>query len=142
MSFLFTDTLPGVWWTRSPSAAPVLTAWIGGSRTSEVNPEDLVSKALNCLSQTFDISRDSMQALLSSSHFHDWNHDPFALGAYSYAQMEGIAGSASLSQPINSTLFIAGEHTDITGHWGTVHGALRSGKRAAQQILESSLDTV
>ena len=29
----------------------------------------------------------------------------------------------------------AGEHTDTTGHWGTVHAALRSGLRAAQQVL-------
>jgi monoamine oxidase len=140
MSFLFSGTLPSVWWTRSPSDAPILTAWIGGSRTREVNPDDLVSKALECLSQTFGISGDWIHALLSSSHCHDWNLDPLALGAYSYALMDGIAGSVSLSQPIDSTLFIAGEHTDITGHWGTVHGALRSGKRAAQQILESSLD--
>ncbi len=33
------------------------------------------------------------------------------------------------------TLFFAGEHTDTSGHWGTVHGALRSGYRAAQQLL-------
>ena len=35
----------------------------------------------------------------------------------------------------NNTLFFAGEHTDITGHWGTVHAAMRSGLRAAAQIL-------
>jgi monoamine oxidase len=28
-----------------------------------------------------------------------------------------------------------GEHTDVTGHRGTVHGALRSGLRAARQVL-------
>jgi len=136
-SFLFSGTLPGVWWTRYPSDAAVLTGWIGGSRTREVDPKDLVAKALDCLSQTLGVSRHSIHNLLLSSHFHDWNRDPLTRGAYSYAQQGGIAGSVALSQPIDSTLFLAGEHTDITGHWGTVHGALRSGKRAAQQILES-----
>ena len=32
-------------------------------------------------------------------------------------------------------LFFAGEHTDTTGNWGTVHGAMESGLRAADQIL-------
>jgi monoamine oxidase len=39
--------------------------------------------------------------------------------------------------PVDSTLFFAGEHTDTTGHWGTVHAAIRSGLRAGQQVLES-----
>jgi monoamine oxidase len=40
-----------------------------------------------------------------------------------------------MSEPVADTLYFAGEHTDTTGHWGTVHAALRSGLRAAQQIL-------
>ena len=39
-------------------------------------------------------------------------------------------------EPVAKTLYFAGEHTDITGHWGTVHAAMRSGLRAAAQILE------
>jgi len=34
-------------------------------------------------------------------------------------------------------LFFAGEHTDTTGHNGTVHGAIASGQRAAREILKS-----
>ena len=40
-----------------------------------------------------------------------------------------------MSEPVANTLFFAGEHTDTTGHWGTVHAAMRSGLRAATQIL-------
>jgi monoamine oxidase len=36
--------------------------------------------------------------------------------------------------PVEKTLFFAGEHTDTSGHWGTVHGALRSGYRVAEQV--------
>jgi monoamine oxidase len=35
------------------------------------------------------------------------------------------------------TLFFAGEATDTTGHNGTVHGAIASGHRAANQILRT-----
>ena len=41
-----------------------------------------------------------------------------------------------MTQPEADTLFFAGEHTDITGNWGTVHAAIRSGLRAAAQILK------
>jgi predicted flavoprotein YhiN len=40
-----------------------------------------------------------------------------------------------MAEPVADTLFFAGEHTDVTGHWGTVHAAMRSGLRAAEQIL-------
>ena len=42
-----------------------------------------------------------------------------------------------MAEPVEHTLFFAGEHTDTTGHWGTVHGALCSGLRAAGQILDT-----
>jgi monoamine oxidase len=42
-----------------------------------------------------------------------------------------------MCMPVNHTLYFAGEHTDTTGHWGTVHAALRSGLRAAGQVLNT-----
>lgn len=40
-----------------------------------------------------------------------------------------------MSHPVEGTLYFAGEHTDTAGEWGTVQAALRSGMRAAQQVL-------
>ena len=45
---------------------------------------------------------------------------------------------SAMAEPVEDTLYFAGEHTDTTGHWGTVHGALRSGLRAADQIRATS----
>jgi monoamine oxidase len=42
-----------------------------------------------------------------------------------------------MATPVQQTLYFAGEHTDTTGHWGTVHAAMRSGIRAARQVLAS-----
>ena len=42
-----------------------------------------------------------------------------------------------MAAPIADTLFFAGEHTDLTAHWGTVHAAYGSGLRAAGQMLTS-----
>jgi monoamine oxidase len=39
--------------------------------------------------------------------------------------------------PVGDRLFFAGEHTDVEGQWGTVHGALASGERAALQLMSA-----
>ncbi len=61
--------------------------------------------------------------------------DPYARGAYSYAPAGAIGASACMTDPVDDTLYFAGEHTDTSGHWGTVHGALRSGPHVATQLL-------
>ena len=39
-----------------------------------------------------------------------------------------------LAAPVAETFFFAGEATDPNGDLGTVHGALRSGQRAAKEM--------
>ena len=46
--------------------------------------------------------------------------------------------SEALARPIDNTLFFAGEATDVSGHNGTVHGAIASGNRAAAEILPAT----
>jgi monoamine oxidase len=41
-----------------------------------------------------------------------------------------------LAAPLTN-LFFAGDATDISGHHGTVHGAIATGKRAAAEILKT-----
>jgi monoamine oxidase len=138
LGFLFApQATPSVWWTGYPSEAPILTGWIGGRRVHETKASELLETSLVALTQIFDIQRVDVDALLVSSHTHDWNSDSLSRGAYSYVCTGGIDASSTLSKPIEDTLFLAGEHTDVSGHWGTVHGALRSGVRAAGQIIES-----
>ena len=138
LGFLFArQATPSVWWTGYPSETPVLTGWIGGGRVRETKASDLLETSLAALTQIFNIRRVDLDALLVSGHTHDWNSDPLSHGAYSYVCTGGINASSTLSKPIDDTLFLAGEHTDVTGHWGTVHGALRSGVRAAGQLIES-----
>ena len=51
-------------------------------------------------------------------------------------QSDRTALKAALARSIDNTLFFAAEATDTAGHDGTVHGAIASGRRAAQEILE------
>jgi monoamine oxidase len=83
----------------------------------------------------FSVSLRDLRTYLRSSHYHDWQSDPFSRGAYSYVPAAALPAADAMSQPVDQTLYFAGEHTAIDGHWGTVHGALASGARAATQLL-------
>jgi monoamine oxidase len=141
MSFLFTSRrMPPVWWTTHPehSPLPTLTGWAGGPRASAFagrNAEALGHDACRTLAEIFGLSEDRLRAALVSTHTHDWASDPFACGAYSYVPVGALDAPFAMAEPQSATLFFAGEHTDVTGHWGTVHAALRSGLRAAAQVL-------
>ena len=123
-------------WTAAPARAPLLVAWAGGPRAQRLAasdaPTDIVRKALATLKQLF--RGIDLQAQLRAWYYHDWQHDPLARGAYSYLTVGAHDARATLARPLEDTLFFAGEATDDE-EGGTVAGALRSGKRAAQEIL-------
>jgi monoamine oxidase len=144
LSFLFApDETPSTWWTPMPKSVPLITGWAGGPKAAALaqridaraDPKALLDESLSVLSRVYGVAARELQARLVSWHTHDWQADPYARGAYSYAPAGALNASRNMTQPVANTLYFAGEHTDTTGHWGTVHGALGSGLRAATQIL-------
>ncbi len=140
LSFLFSfGEMPPVWWTTHPLPSPLLTGWVGGPRSAALailSSSALADRACSTLAHIFGLRTAQVRELLLECHTHDWRNDPFSLGSYSYVAAGGLEAPRLLAQPVQNTLFFAGEHTDTTGHWGTVHAAMRSGLRAAQQVLE------
>lgn len=67
-----------------------------------------------------------------------WASDPFALGSASFTPA-GVQASArdALAAPVDGRLFFAGEATDADAP-GTMSGALRSGTRAAEELLAAA----
>jgi monoamine oxidase len=115
----------------------MLTGWVGGPRALALpRGAALQTEALAMLSAVFQ--RTDLPSLLVSAHTHDWMVDPLSVGAYSYAPKGACNASDELAQPVADTIYFAGEHTDTTGNWGTVHAALGSGLRAAGQILDAA----
>jgi monoamine oxidase len=143
LSFLFAhDVAFPTWWTPHPNEAPMLTAWIGGATAysridalRSAGTPALLEAALDSLATVFRHPVAHLRTMLQSTHWHDWQQDEYSRGAYSYAPVGAVDVSAKLATPIDGTLFFAGEHTDVEGHWGTVQGALASGARAAAQVL-------
>jgi monoamine oxidase len=137
LSFLFShEKASPVYWTPYPRAAAMMTSWIGGPRAlSTASAQARVEQTLKRIARYFSLPIEGVRGQLVNWHVHDWQADPLSQGAYSYPRVGGSGASDVLAQPMGETIFFAGEHTDTTGHWGTVHGALRSGLRASKQAL-------
>jgi monoamine oxidase len=132
------ETMP-TWWTTLPVRAPVIVGWSGGSRAEELlleSDESVMNDALDSLSQIVRMPRKRIEDLLEEGYMHNWRRDPFSLGAYSYIPVHGLSAPDELAQPIDDTLFFAGEATNTDGHHGTVHGALATGSRAAKEMIK------
>jgi monoamine oxidase len=146
LGFLFArEATPATWWTVQPDTTPMLTAWAAGPKAVALAKKVAVTgesrtlrdEALNVLSRIFGLEAAAIKNMLVSWHMHDWQGDAYSRGAYSYAPSGALDASLRMAQPVERTLFFAGEHTDTEGHWGTVHAALNSGLRAAEQLLET-----
>jgi monoamine oxidase len=144
MSFLFAPSqAPATWWTPMPEAAPLITGWAGGPKASALArsaPEtdaDLLARCLSTLATILDRPRSELEGSLESWHTHDWSADPYSRGAYSYVPVGALDASETMTHPLEDTLYFAGEHTDVSGHWGTVHAAIQSGTLGAERILRA-----
>jgi len=103
----------------SPGALEALSVGAGPERWLE---------ALAALRPDLDL--DAQTVLLST-----WTGDPWARGAYSAASAAVPLDRDVLAGPVGP-LFFAGEHT--AGGWhGLMEGALRSGARAAGEVLQA-----
>jgi monoamine oxidase len=142
MSFLFAhDAMPPVWWTAHPWETRTLTGWIGGPRSAEFEQctrEQIGDLACAELARIFSLPLAYLRGQLIGCATHDWQTDALSYGAYSYVPAGALDAVLKMATPVSETLYFAGEHTDVTGHWGTVHAAMRSGLRAARQVLLSA----
>ena len=144
--------LPGaaapVWWTFGPRTASLprrLGGWSGGgstggaplsararlggfARSAAARPRLAVSRA------GWGPGARALLSAVEDAVVVDWAADVYARGAYSYIPVGGLDAPAELGMPLADRLFFAGEATD-TGEPGTVHAALRSGARAARELM-------
>lgn len=141
LGYLFT---PGgsfnVWWTAHPLEAPLVVAWSGGLPAAALAGRPLAEiegLALRELAGHLGTTRRRVADRVEAVFSHDWDADPWARGAYSYARVGGNTAARLLARPVASTLFFAGEATSPKGRNGTVDGAIASGLRAARQVARS-----
>ena len=131
-------SVAGQFWTYTQLGgdgrpAPFVTGYTGTmSAIDDLGGSDGFERwvaALGALRVDLDLEPET--AMLSS-----WNDDPWVRGSYSARTLSSPLRDDDLVKPIGP-LFFAGEHT--AGEWhGLMEGALRSGRRAAEQVLSAS----
>jgi monoamine oxidase len=141
LSMIFShDPAFPTWWTSEPNQAPVVTAWTFGSRAALLltrSRDEIITEAAASLARLFGVKKEKIVEEILAAHTHDWQSDPFTRGAYSYVPAGSVDDVNTLATPVENTLFFAGEATHKGGRNGTVDGAIASGRRAAQQVLEA-----
>jgi monoamine oxidase len=123
------------YWLQLPVHSDIVVAWAGGPNAtalSKLSQGDVIERALDGFGALFGETERASQEF-ESGIMHDWTHDPFSRGAYSYLAVGGRDARMTLAEPVDDTLFFAGEATSNDGQGGTVNGALETGERAARE---------
>jgi monoamine oxidase len=129
-----------VWWSLHPMQAPVMTGWAGGPaglRLAGRPSTEIQERAIRALAAQLRVTHRRVAAQVEACWTHDWQHDPFSRGAYSYSLVGGAESARHLARSIRGTLWFAGEAADPEGRNGTVHGAIASGQRAALSVTRA-----
>ncbi|MDB6056476.1 MAG: amine oxidase [Verrucomicrobiales bacterium] len=123
------------WWSRP--LAPILVGWVGGPQATEITDHiGVAERALKQLSDFAEVPLATVKTAMRQWRSHNWTADPLSEGAYSYVGVGNMDAPEKFRQPIDDTLFFAGEHTSDIANLGTVHGALQSGVRVAESVRE------
>jgi monoamine oxidase len=116
----------------SGEPAPFVTAYTGTSGSVKALAD---SSGAAGWTEELAALRPELELNPETTLLSTWHDDPWVRGSYSARSVSSPLRDAELSQPIGP-LYFAGEHT--AGDWhGLMEGALRSGKRAARQLLAS-----
>jgi monoamine oxidase len=123
-----------VWWSGLPEAGPCLIGYTGGSAALQISalPAEAVIQA----------ELTHLAALLGPRAFQmfdhgeviDWSTTPYIEGGFTFPSVGLGDARKQLGAPVDNTLFFAGEATALGGHYATVHGAIESGWRAADEF--------
>jgi monoamine oxidase len=125
-----------VWWALS--SAPVVTGWAGGPAAAKLatgTKRRVFEKALGSLGRLLGKSKAELRGAVAAWETHNWSQDPYSRGAYSFIVAGHEDAAEKIREPIQNTLFFAGEATADGEEAGTVHGALASGVRAAKEAV-------
>jgi monoamine oxidase len=117
------------------TGAPVLLAFHGGDearRLERLSDAEVTAEAQRALKTMFGSDFPAPMA----TQITRWSQDPFTHGAYSF----NATGTTPETRPAlagadwGGRLIFAGEACE-PDYWGTAHGALLSGRRAAAEIM-------
>jgi monoamine oxidase len=129
------------WWTPGygrPAVAgsAIISAFITAERARQIDalPEaEALAVGLSELGVL--LGRNDIKAQCVAARRVAWAHEEYTRGGYAHLPPGAADARPILAQPEGDRLFFAGEATAYDSNPQTVHGAIESGWRAAQECL-------
>ncbi|WP_121355299.1 flavin monoamine oxidase family protein [Flavisolibacter nicotianae] len=140
LNFLFSTEAIPTWWTHHPKKEAMLVGWLGGPRAEQLqllDKEEITRKALESLTRIFSLDPAYLSKHCTGIEVYNWSADPHFCGAYAYEVVNGHDLIKTLQQPVEETVFFAGEGLHPGPQIGTVEGALVSGRETARLLIAS-----
>jgi monoamine oxidase len=120
-----------------PQHTNLLTGWIGGPEAAEkadTGNTEILNQSLQSLANIFNRDPKELKQRLLTWNVVNWTADEFTRGSYAYDTIAANEARKVLCQPLQNTIFFAGEYLYSGPAMGTVEAALNSGLRAAGKM--------
>lgn len=138
MNFLFSEQAVPTWWTQHPQKTDQLVGWLGGTPAiafANKDMEEITQKAMESLAIIFSVDVLVLQQKLMGAEWYNWSADKHYCGAYSYNVVNGESLINTVLEPIDNTIYFAGEGLHHGNEMGTVEAALTSGRNVAHGLI-------
>ncbi|NCI47043.1 flavin monoamine oxidase family protein [Sediminibacterium soli] len=133
--FIVSNEAIPTWWIKKN----LLTGWTGGPSALQwdlIDDQQIIEQAVHSLSRIFRVSGAAIIDSLIEHHIFRWHTYPSMMGGYSYETPYSGEAKTRLRQPVQHTIYFAGEALYNGVFTGTVEAALQSGAAIARTILE------
>jgi monoamine oxidase len=139
----YTRSNPALFWTtshlRGMNTDTILCAFVTGDWARELAVlDDAARLHLGLSVLRAELRRPELQPLFAE--VCDWSRDPASRGGYSYTPPGALPSRTRLAEPLGPLVF-AGEAAARAAAQGSVHGAVESGRRAAELLLAKQQQT-
>jgi len=141
MGFVLSNEAIPTWWTQAPQHNPILTGWLGGLPAAEKKDapdEQILQLSLQSIANIFKRDINELEDKLVAFNIANWTADPFTRGSYAYDTIGAPDARRVLNEPIENTIFFAGEYLYEGAAMGTVEAALTSGLEVAERISKQN----
>jgi monoamine oxidase len=86
------------------------------------------------LQELSNITGQDIPSLLEGTLFHDWTHEPYIEGTYSFPRPGEGNARAIAAEPIEDTVFFIGEAMNTHLAYGFIHGAMDTAFHLSQRF--------
>ncbi|HTI91580.1 MAG TPA: NAD(P)/FAD-dependent oxidoreductase [Puia sp.] len=136
--FIISEEAIPTWWTRPDDNDCLLTGWLAGGNMlafQQLDREGQWETCFRSLAGIFSVSTEQIRRELGILQILDWANPPYVRGGYSFDTVDAGKARRQLLQPVEGTIWFAGEALYEGIAPGTVEAALTSGQEVAEKII-------